>query len=545
MAETIGRALADRASDGGGGIRTDERSWSWGAVVEEAAARAAHLAELGVAGRHVGVLLPNVPEFVFLLGAAALGGSVVVGINPTRRGAELARDVRHTDCALVLTDGAHAPFLTGLDLGCDVRVVDERPWLAEVDGHRGASVPATLPSPDTLFLLLFTSGSTGAPKAVRMGQGRAATTTSGTAAAFGPDAVLYCAMPLFHGNALLTNLFPGLISGATVVLKERFSASAFLQDVRRHGCTYFNYVGRALSYILAQPERSDDADNPVQWCLGSEASPRDRAEFQHRFGCVVVEGYGSTEGGVVIQPFSGMPPGALGRPAQGTDVVVLDPDTGLECPRAELGPDGQLLNAGEAVGEIVGRSGGLSFEGYYANEAANAERTRNGWCWTGDLGYVDGDGTFWFAGRTADWLRVDGENFAAGPVEAVLRRFPGVRSVVVYGVPDPVTGDQVMVSIELDEGVVFDPEEFASFLAAQSDLGTKWAPRFVRVVDAMPLTGTGKVDRKPLRAQRWTTTDPVWWRPSHDACYRRLTDADVASLHEEFARAGRSAVLSS
>jgi fatty-acyl-CoA synthase len=406
-------------------------------------------------------------------------------------------------------------------------------------------VPATLPSPDSLFLLLFTSGSTGAPKAVRMGQGRAATTTSGTAAAFGPDAVLYCAMPLFHGNALLTNLFPGLISGATVVLKERFSASAFLQDVRRHGCTYFNYVGRALSYILAQPERPDDADNPVQWCLGSEASPRDRAEFQHRFGCVVVEGYGSTEGGVVIQPFSGMPPGALGRPAQGTDVVVLDPDTGLECPRAELGPDGQLLNAGEAVGEIVGRSGGLSFEGYYANEAANAERTRNGWCWTGDLGYVDGDGTFWFAGRTADWLRVDGENFAAGPVEAVLRRFPGVRSVVVYGVPDPVTGDQVMVSIELDEGVVFDPEEFASFLAAQSDLGTKWAPRFVRVVDAMPLTGTGKVDRKPLRAQRWTTTDPVWWRPSHDACYRRLTDADVASLHEEFARAGRSAVLSS
>jgi len=240
-----------------------------------------------------------------------------------------------------------------------------------------------------------------------------------------------------------------------------------------------------------------------------------------------------------------MPTGALGRPAEGTDVVVLDRDTGRECPLAELGPDGQLLNAAEAVGEIVGRSGGPSFEGYYANEAANAERTRNGWYWTGDLGYVDGDGTFWFAGRAADWLRVDGENFAAGPVEAVLGRFPAVRAVVVYGVPDPVTGDQVMASLELDDGVAFDPEAFASFLAEQPDLGTKWAPRFVRVVESIPVTATGKVDRKPLRAQRWTTPDPVWWRPARDGGYRRLTDADVASLHEEFESAGRRAVLSS
>ena len=545
MADTIAQALALRAGDEGGGIRTDGRAWSWRAVVEESATRAACFEELGVAGRHVGVLLPNVPEFAFLLGGAALSGSVVVGINPTRRGAELARDVRHTDSALVVTDLAHAPLLRGLDLGCEVRVVDDGSWLALVDAHRRAPLPAETPAPDALFLLLFTSGSTGAPKAVRMSQGRAARTASDAAVAFGPEAVLYCAMPLFHGNALLANLFPGLLSGATVVLKERFSASAFLPDVRRHGCTYFNYVGRALSYVLAQPERPDDADNTLQWCLGSEASPQDRAEFRRRFGCVVVEGYSSTEGGVVISPFSGMPKGALGRPAEGTDVVVLDPGSGRECARAELGPDGQLLNAAEAVGEIVGRRGGPSFEGYYANEVADAERTRNGWYWTGDLGYVDADGTFWFAGRTADWLRVDGENFAAGPVEAVLGRFPGVRSVVVYGVPDPRTGDQVMATLELDDGVAFDPEAFASFLAAQPDLGTKWAPRFVRVVEAMPLTATGKVDRKPLRAERWTAPDPVWWRPERDAGYRRLTDADVAGLHEGFARAGRSAVLSS
>ena len=94
--------------------------------------------------------------------------------------------------------------------------------------------------------------------------------------AFTPDDVLYCSMPLFHGNALMANLLPALVAGASVVLRPRFSASAFLPDVRRHGCTYFNYVGRALSYVLAQPETPEDADNQLKWCLGSEASPRDR-----------------------------------------------------------------------------------------------------------------------------------------------------------------------------------------------------------------------------------------------------------------------------
>ena len=110
--------------------------------------------------------------------------------------------------------------------------------------------------------------------------------------------------------------------------------------------------------------------------------------------------------------------------------------------------DRRLLNAGDAIGEIVGRDGLSSFEGYYANPEADAERGRDGWYWTGDLGYRDEDGTFFFAGRTADWLRVDGENFAAGPVERVLGRFPGVAAVVVYAVPDPRTGDQVMAALE-------------------------------------------------------------------------------------------------
>ena len=167
----------------------------------------------------------------------------------------------------------------------------------------------------------------------------------------------------------------------------------------------------------------------------------------------------------------------------------------------------------------------------------------DGYYLTGDSGYRDEDGTFYFAGRTADWLRVDGENFAAGPVEAVLGRFAGVAGVVVYGVPDPRTGDQVMAAFELTAGAEFDPDAFAGFLAAQPDLGTKWAPRFVRVVGSLPTTATGKVDRGPLRAERWVTGDPVWWRPDRDGGYRRLTDGDAAALGRAFAEAGRAGML--
>ena len=140
-------------------------------------------------------------------------------------------------------------------------------------------------------------------------------------------------------------------------------------------------------------------------------------------------------------------------------------------------------------------------------------------------------------------MRVDGENFAAGPIERILGRFPGVASAVVYGVPDPRTGDQVMAALELDHGATFDPTAFARFLAEQPDLGTKWSPRFVRIVDAIPVTATGKVDRKPLRAERWTTTDAIWWRAGRTDDYERFTDGDDGELRQAFSQAGREGML--
>ena len=228
---------------------------------------------------------------------------------------------------------------------------------------------------------------------------------------------------------------------------------------------------------------------------------------------------------------------------------------------AQFDAEGLLRNGSEAIGEIVSRDGVARFEGYYANVEADAERTRNGWFWSGDLGYRDDDGFFYFAGRTSDWLRVDGENFAAAPVERILARFAGVMTAVVYPVPDPRTGDQAMAVLEMAQPDAFDPAAFAAFLEAQPDLGTKWAPRFVRITGAVPLTASGKVDKRPLRQALWNSADPVWWRPfatrgtrAGEAArapgegpdtpgYQRLQPDDADTLAAEFAAHGRRDLL--
>jgi len=550
---TVAQLLLERADDDATGLRYGDASWTWRQVVEESAAWASWLGRVrGDGPFHVGVLLDNVPEYLFLLGAAALCGATVVGINPTRRGAELAADIRHTDCQVLVTDTTQRRLVDGLDTGVApgrVFVIDDPAFVAEA--RTPAPPPAPLPPPDQLYLLLFTSGSTGAPKAVRVSQGRLADAglTMATGSGFGATDVLYCAMPMFHGNALTLCVVPALASGACLVIRRRFSASGFLPDVRRYGVTYFNYVGRALAYILATPPVPDDGENSLRFGFGTDASPSDISAFKKRFGCPIFEGYGSSEGAISMSRVPGTPRQAIGMPPPGTEVAIVDTASGRECPAARIDDGGRLLNASEAIGEIVSRNGAERFEGYYANDEAEAERTRGGWFWSGDLGYRDEAGFFYFAGRPADWMRVDGENFAAAPVERILARWPGVVTATVYPVPDPRTGDQVMATLELTPGTTFDPAGFAAFLAAQEDLGTKWAPRFVRVATHIPLTGTNKVDKRPLRTAAWTTADPVWWRPfvgrgaSDDRSYRMLTPADTEALHDELARHGRLGLL--
>jgi fatty-acyl-CoA synthase len=522
---TVTDLLLARTGDGHPGLRFEESTWSWAECVAASAARAGLLRALRRPGSpfHVGVLLDNVPEFSFLLGAAALSGAVLVGLNPIRRGPALARDVRLADCQVVVTERRHAPLLSGLDLDAAVWDVDSPAWTDAVAAHADGPADPVPATPDDLLMLIFTSGTSGEPKAVRCTHGKIAFPGRMLADRFGLSTAdtAYLSMPMFHSNAIMAGWSVGLAAGATIALRRRFSASAFLTDVRRFGATYANYVGKPLSYVLATPERPDDADNPLRLVYGNEGAERDVARFAARFGCHVVDGFGSTEGGVAVQRTPDTPPGALGRLADGVD--VLHPDTGEPCPPARLDAHGRIRNAEEAVGELVNTAGSGWFAGYYRDPGADAERLRGGRYWSGDLAYRDENGFCYFVGRAGDWLRVDGENLGTAPLERLLLRHPDVVEAAVYAVPDVSVGDQIMAALVLRDGAAFDPAGFVAFLGAQPDLGVKQLPRYLRIAAELPRTSTYKVLKRRLGAERWNCADPVWHRDGQDHAFRALT----------------------
>jgi fatty-acyl-CoA synthase len=511
-------AWAARAGDDAPGLRYEDAEWSWSAVVGEAARRATWWSDLRTAGPpHVGVLMDNIPEHHFWLGACALSGAVYVGANPTHPGPALASELAFTQCQLLVTDRAHLALVEGHDLGPAIGIATaDNPRVCVVDAADDLPAVGDLPDVDavadvTLGYLIFTSGTSGSPKACRCTQGRMVVIGASLAQRYGlgANSCCYLSMPLFHSNCLMSGWAPAVVSGATIALPSggRFSASGFLPDVRRHGVTYWNYVGRPLSYVLATPERSDDADSTLRHVFGNEAAPGDVDRFARRFGCDVSENYGSTEGGIAIARSPDTPAGALGPAPAG--ILVVDQDS-KECEVARFDDAGRLLNALEAVGEIVSDSIPPNFEGYWDNEEADRARVRDGWYWSGDLAYKDAEGYLYFAGRGDDWLRVDGENFAAAPVVRIVDRHPDVVISAIYAVPDPTVGDQVMAAVQLRPGATFEGEAFGAFLAEQADLGRKWVPRYVRVSPTLPITATSKILVRQLRLEGLDCEDPVY-----------------------------------
>jgi fatty-acyl-CoA synthase len=531
-------------------IKFGSQSWTHGELYEEGCRFAALFRERLPVGAppHVAVLLDNTPDYLFAFAGAALIGGAIVGLNHTRRDEHLARDVEHTNCGLVITEPRHEALLAPIadrlpPVLTSTRFADADDPAPAIGGSLEAALPAAAaddglePDLDSIWALIFTSGTSDAPKAVICSQRRLMVTGKRMSMIMEltPDDVGYVCMPLFHSSAVQVGWAPSLVVPCAVGLGRRFSASRWLRDVRAYGSTYFNYTGKPLAYLLAQPEHDDDADNGLRVAFGNEGSPEVVAEFARRYDLRVIDAYGATEGGVAVNREPDMPAGALGRaPAH---VQVVDED-GNELGRARVDAHGRIVNAEECVGEIVNTQGIGPFEGYYNNEDATAKTTRNGWYWSGDLGYKDADGFLYFAGRNADWIRVDGENFPAAPIEETLRRAPGVVLAAVYGVPDDQAGDQVMAGLVIADDARFDSRAFAAWLDGQDAIGPKWRPRYVRVLHDPPTTGTNKIVKRTLVHQKFrhdrVGADELYVRLRGEAEYRAFTDDDERALYESF-----------
>jgi fatty-acyl-CoA synthase len=525
---------------------------------------------------HVGVLMENYPEFVFAFLGCALSGAVVVGINTTQRGAALARDINHCDCQILVTenkfldevmaikDGFHYvadnAILVNNDRDEDktlppgiASIEDKLAELAAQMGDAFREEPDVKVDPKDWMMVIFTSGSTGAPKGIMNSHQKLVDTAEMIVDVlqYSDKDVCYAAMPLFHSNSSVLALMPALTRGGKLSMPRRFTASGFLPHVRKFGVTMFNYVGKPLAYVLSTPERPDDADNPLRFATGNGASAEHQEEFQRRFGLdQLMELFGSTEGGATTMRLPEDPRGSVG--AMPPELKILN-EKMEECPPAELDEGGKLLNYDEAVGEIINVEGVGRFEEYYKNPEATAAKTAGNMFHTGDLAYYrvlekGGEPTrfMYFVGRTDDWIRKDGENFLADPLEDMVMRFDDVFLCSVYGVPCAQGDEHVMAAIVLREGQPFDPKRFYDFLANQPDMSDKWIPDYIRLMDALPQTDTVKTLRRPLKKEYFNAekiADAMYWRERGEESFKPFSLDDYQKVKETFVEAGRDDLL--
>jgi crotonobetaine/carnitine-CoA ligase len=482
-----------------------DREWSYAELDSAASAVAAGLLSLGLQpGASVGVFLPNRAEVLMAFFGINRAGLVEVPVNTAYKGVFLAHALGHTDVEVLLTE----PGL--LDL---VAALPERPHALRTVVLLSDAVPAgaALPGveiltwkemlvrgdPGTVFPevtisspvgIMLTSGTTGQSKgAVYPALMQvAAAHDFAVAMETTEDERLYTCLPLFHQAAKMNISLQAIAAGATVVLGERFSASGFWDELRSHRVTQTHALGSILPMLLAQPRSERDRDHQVRKVFAAPAPEPVLTAAEERFGIHVVEGYGLTEIKVVLfNPIRNRRVGSMGLPSKSSIVEIHD-DQGLPA------------SAGE-VGEIVYRPRfpHIMFAGYHRNPDATLETTRDLWWHTGDLGYSDEEGYFYFVDRKKDALRRRGENISSQEVEAVLVAHPAVEDAAAIGIASDLGEQEVMAVIRPINGVRPDLKDV--FAHCDRALPHFMVPRYYRVVDELPSTPTGKVRKAVLR----------------------------------------------
>lgn len=466
---------------------------------------AAGLQDIGIGkGDKVAILMANRPEFLFVWFGLSKLGAIEVPINTAHRGKLLTYMIEMADCRMVIAESRYldrlSPVLKDLPDLKDVVVLGEKKeeWsklektchdyqrMVENDGrYEKAEVLWSDP-----FVIMFTSGTTGPSKGALMPHNYALFMGEVICEAglYTEKDRLYNALPLFHGNAQVLSTMPALMSGAQMVLAEKFSASRFWNDVNGYGCTEFNYIGSILPILFKADPKPDDAQNPLRIMVGGGAPPDLFEAFEQRFGLRLVEGYGMSEMGLpFMSPPSRSKPGTCGKPRSDYEVKLVD-DRGLE------------VSAGH-VGELLIRPlkpYSILLE-YYKMPQKTVEAWRDLWFHTGDYMRYDDEGFYHFVDRKKDALRRRGENISSYEVEAVINSHPAVLQSAAIPVPSDLGEDDVMVCLTLKPGQKLSPEELIAH--CENAMAYFMVPRYLRFMDSLPKTPTERVQKYKLRME--------------------------------------------
>lgn len=465
---------------------TTGESWTYRGLDADVETTAGLLAAHGVGrGDRVAVLMETRPAFAGLAFACARVGAVLVPLNARLAPPELRAQVAAVDPAVCVCERDTEDVALGLD-GVAVLTVDGTGDADRLAGREPAGVDAADLAWTDTRALLFTSGTTGDPKAVRLTYANFAASAAASAFRLGvlPDDRWLCPLSLYHMGGLSVVLRSALY-GTTAVLTSGFDADAVLDALAAHDCTGVSLVPTMLRRLL-------DTDDPVPDSLrfalvGGAPTPPALVERALDAGVPVCPTYGATETTSQVATLrAGQArdhPDSVGRPLLGTDVTVL-------------GDDGAVLPPGE-TGELV-VSGPTVTPGYASGDAANDRFCEYG-LRTGDRGHVDADGFLYVGGRQADRIVTGGENVHPAEVADVLCAHPGVADAAVVGIPDDEWGERVGALVVRDDADAVTAEELAAF--CEERLAGFKRPRTVRFASELPRTASDTVDRAAVVAE--------------------------------------------
>lgn len=470
--------------------------WSYSAFDRLVDEVAGGLADAGVTpGARVSVALTNSPAFVAVWLALTKTGGVLVPSDPSATTAELAEHLRRTAPALGLCAPQRAVAYRAAAGPAGVAVVEVDEADTALDVLRGAPRAGgggAVPAPADLAALMFTSGTTSAPKSVMVTQANYAFAgdVMAAAAALRPDDRQLVVLPMFHANAQYYSFASAIAVGASVALMPRFSASRFLAQAAHHHVTHASLFAAPIRMVLARGRPVPGLRLATCW-YAQNITPAQYAEFAALVGCRPRQLYGMTETipAVLTSRFDGGVAGSMGQVTLGCEVQVHDPATGRP---ARPGETGELV--------VRGVPGSTLFAGYLDDPQATSEAYRDGWLVTGDRARADAGGNFFFAGRRGDLLKVAGENVSTVEIEAVVAQHPAVLEVAVVGEADPVR-DEVPVAyvVARPDRVAPGTDELAGWCAQR--LAKAKRPARFELVDALPRTSVGKIRKFLLGAE--------------------------------------------
>ena len=460
------------------------------------------LAALGVQqGVGVSIMMPNSPEWLIVYCATQKLCAYVVPVNTALKGEGLRHVIDHSDSTVLIGHPDYVETIQAVkgDLPqLEQSVVNDSEveagwtvpagWLALGELMEASDEdPGVAIDPEAISALMYTSGTTGAPKGV---VSRYKSANIGTVRMLGnmlqADDVLYTCLPLFHANALMLSSLRALVLGRPLALSRRFSASRFWDEIRRYRATTFNGLGAMIPILMKQPERDDDADNPVRVVFSAACPASVWAEFEKRFGLQLIEAYAAVDGGGFMVVNAGnAPKGSFGKPS--TPVRIVD-DAGVDVP---VGQPGELIFE---VDDLERRK-----VEYYKNEQASSAKIRDGWLYTGDMVYADEEGNLYFVDRKTDSLRRRGENISSWEVEREINAHTAVLESAVFGVPSELGEDDVMAVVVLQRGASFSAPELIAH--CEKRMAAFMVPRYLEFRDELPKTGTHRVQKSVLKRE--------------------------------------------